>query len=110
MTNTKLPGTDHPEAPSAPPPASTRAEDGLFAEAEAEAETKATAPLGTGHRQVRALVFSLAVLVGAALVAAGFATSVRAVQWLGIALIVVPGGFGLANHIWYGPERVDPPR
>jgi hypothetical protein len=77
---------------------------------EAEAETKATAPLGSRHQQVRAWIFSLAVLIGAALVAAGFATSVRAVQWLGIALIVVPGGFGLANHLWYGPERVDRPR
>lgn len=108
MTNTRMPESDRPEAPPAPPPAATRDEDGFFAVA--QAETEATAPLGTEHQQVRAWIFSLAVLVGAALVAAGFATSVHAVQWLGIALIVVPGGFGLANHIWYGSERVDPPR
>lgn len=103
MSDTKQhPGVDgRPEAEPAE-------HEGLFSAA--EAETAATAPLGSRHQQVRAWIFSLVVLVGAALVAAGFATSVHAVQWLGIALVAIPGGFGLANHIWYGSERVDRPR
>jgi hypothetical protein len=109
MSDTKQrPGAGRPLTPQAPPPPAGEDGDGFFTAA--EAETKATAPLGTKHQQVRFWIFFLAVLIGAALVAVGFATSTHAVQWLGIALIVVPGGFGLANHIWYGSERVDRPR